>query len=282
MNLKIDNISFRYKRRAPMVLEDFNLELSQGGICGLLGPNGVGKSTLLYLIAGALTPMHGKVYFNGIDTRRRLPLTLSEIYLVPEEVVLPKCSLDEYVGRLAPLYTRFNKDVLDESLSEFNFIPTGNIDSLSMGQKKKIALSFAFSVNAGVLLMDEPTNGLDIPGKAAFRTLCARYASDESAFIISTHQVRDIDQLLDHLVIMNTRRTLLNAAVCDVQRSLKFISGYGDVPADALYAANSIGGYNAILPNIDGDDTEINLESLFDFAMGNPDKIETIFANAAH
>lgn len=276
MKLSIDNVSFRYSRKKPWVLEDFSLSFETGGVIGLLGPNGVGKSTLLYIISGLLFPVRGEARFGEINTRLRRPEVLSEIYLVPEEIDLPRLSLDSYVAALAPFYPRFSREVLDMCLDEFDFVPTGSIDALSMGQKKKVFLSVAFAAGTRVLLMDEPTNGLDIPGKAAFRRICARLASDDRIFIISTHQVRDLDQLLDHVVIMNRRSPLLDADIASIQRHLKFVQTR-DVPAEALYSLPSVGGFDVVLPNDDDADTEVNLETLFDFAIGNPDKVKEIF-----
>ncbi len=276
MNLSIDNISFRYSRKKPWVLEDFSLNFDTGGVIGLLGPNGVGKSTLLYIISGLLFPATGEASFGGVRTSLRRPDVLSEIFLVPEEIDLPKMTLEAYCKVTAPFYPKFDREVLDMCLSEFEFVPTGSIDALSMGQKKKIFLSIAFAAGTRVLLMDEPTNGLDIPGKAAFRRICARLASDDRIFIISTHQVRDLDKLLDHVVIMSQRKAILNAGIADIQRRLKFVQTR-EVPTDALYQLPSVGGFDIITPNPDDEETEVNLESLFAFAMGNPDKITELF-----
>ncbi len=100
--LEIENLVYRYRRKAPPVLDGFSLKLESGGIYGLLGPNGAGKSTLLYLIAGALTPQEGRVMYNGTDTRLRLPSVLGDIYIVGEETVMPRMRLSEYVRHTAP------------------------------------------------------------------------------------------------------------------------------------------------------------------------------------
>jgi len=278
--LKINNVSFSYSRKGSKVLDDFSLSLSSGGIYGLLGPNGAGKSTLLNLIVGALTPSSGRVTFDGIDTRRRLPATLSDIFLVPEEFVLPSMSLSKYARLYGALYPRFSEEDMKRHLDTFEVPSDVRLDALSMGQKKKVFMSFAMACNTRILLMDEPTNGLDIPGKSAFRRFAAQSISDERLFVISTHQVRDVDRLLDHILIMNCSKVLLNTGVADIQSRVKFSETLDkEVIQNALHSMPSISGSAVILPNDDGNDTDLNLELLFDFVLHKPALAETLFNN---
>jgi len=275
--LTISNISFSYKRHKP-VLENFSLDLPAGGIYGLLGPNGAGKTTLLHLIAGALTPQKGKIEFNDINTRRRLPETLRDIFIVSEEFSLPPISLEKYVRLNAPFYPGFSAEEMNRILDMFGLSADIDLGSLSMGQKKKAFMSFALACNTPLLLLDEPTNGLDIPGKSAFRRIIATSANDERTFIISTHQVRDIDRILDHIIIMNSTRLLLNRSVPDIQDKLKFASSTNsEIIGNALAALPGIGATSVMIPNTDGNPTEIDLELLFDFALKNPGELSRIF-----
>lgn len=280
MKLQIENLSFRYTRRRPEVLQDVNLTFDTGGVIGLLGPNGAGKSTLLYLIAGALTPTKGGVSYDGVSTRLRRPSVLSNIYLVAEEAGLPRMSLNEYVSLYSRFYPDFDREIMEMSLKEFDMFEPKRLDSLSMGQKKKILLSFAFACNTPIVLLDEPTNGLDIPGKAAFRRLVARLASDDRLFLISTHQVRDLDTILDRVLIMNERRFLLNETIISLQDSFRFVSGAPEAPADAIYALPSLSGVDYMAPNTDGDETEVNLEILFEATLKSGDKIGEVLNSA--
>lgn len=278
--ININHVAFSYGRRGKMVLDDFSLTVSSSGVYGLLGPNGVGKSTLLYLITGLLTPRHGECLYDGVNTRRRLPEVLSDIFLVPEEFEFPAIKLSEYVRIRSPFYPRFSSEVMDKCLRLFDMPGDVNLGALSMGQRKKAMMSFALACNTGVVLMDEPTNGLDIPGKATFRRIIAEQATPDRVFIISTHQVRDIDSLLDHVIIMNNKRVLIDTPVDAIQRKLKFeVTTDRDVISSAYHAIPSVGGTAVVLPNDDNDDTRINLESLFDFAFANPALIQSIFAN---
>lgn len=276
--LEIKNLSFSYRRKAHLVLDNINLSIKPGGVYGLLGSNGVGKSTLLYLIAGALTPRSGEVTFDGKNTRRRLPETLSEIFIVPEEIVLPKIKLKEYVKANSPFYPSFSADDMNRYLDIFGLNPDIHLGELSMGQRKKAYISFALACNTQLLLMDEPTNGLDIPGKSAFRRTIASEMTDERTIVISTHQVRDIDRLLDHVIILNWSRVLLNASLSSIMEKLKFmITDDRDLIASAVYAQPNVEGTMIVVPNLDGEETDVNLESLFELAINKPDYIAGLF-----
>ena len=276
--LNVKDCTFSYSRRKDPVLKNFSLSIDEGGVYGLLGSNGAGKTTLLYLITGLLTPRSGEVTFDGVNTRLRLPSTQSEIFIVPEEFNFPSLSLKKYVEINSVFYPRFSYDELIENLTLFELTPDLNIGELSMGQKKKVALSFAMATNTRLLILDEPTNGLDIPGKTAFRRYIARATSDDRIFIISTHQVRDVAQILDRVVIIYNQKVLLNQPVFEIQKRLRFVDTIDRSLVDAaLYAQNSPVGSSVILPNLDGNDTELNLELLFEYAHNDPDSLDTIF-----
>lgn len=270
MNLNIQNLSFRYGGRRPFVLNDISLNFSNGGVCGLLGPNGAGKSTLLYLISGLLKPSSGSVTYNSVPTFSRRPNVLNQIFLVPEEPTLPRMSLDNYIRLYAGFYPAFRNDIFIDALSEFNMQNPNRLDNLSMGQRKKIVLAFALATSTPVLIMDEPTNGLDIPGKAAFRRLVARYASDDNLFLISTHQVRDLDLLLDRVLIMDSNKIILNDSIYNLQTRFAFPRNTPGAPANAIFSIPSLGGFDSIVPNTDGDETDVNLELLFEAAIRFP------------
>lgn len=275
--LEVQNITFAYRKGAP-VLRDFSLSIAPGGIYGLLGRNGAGKSTLLYLMAGLLTPAKGRVCFNGVNTRERKPYTMSDIFIVPEEFMLPSVSLREYLKLNSHFYPRFSEEDLIRHLDTFDLTPDLNLGALSMGQKKKAFMCFALACNTPLLLLDEPTNGLDIPGKSRFRKFIVSSMADDRTIIISTHQVRDIDRILDHVIVTESNKVLFDKSVREILGSLRFVDTTDrNLIEKALYAQPSVGGANIILPNTDDDDTELNLESLFEFALNKPDELTAIF-----
>ncbi|MCQ2197426.1 MAG: ABC transporter ATP-binding protein [Bacteroidaceae bacterium] len=210
--LEIKNLTFAY-RGTKDVISDLSLEFKEGGVYGLLGKNGTGKSTLLYLIMGLLKPRMGEVMMDGKNTFERHPDTLSQMFIVPEEYEMPNTTLDKYVEALRPFYPNFDEQVLNDCLEVFEMPTNMNLKDLSMGQKKKVYISLALSIRSKVLLMDEPTNGLDIPAKSQFRKALARGMNDEQIIIISTHQVRDVEMIIDHVTMINDNQVLMNEAL---------------------------------------------------------------------
>lgn len=278
--LKIDHLTFFYPHRTKPVIDDFSMELPAGGVYGLLGRNGAGKSTFLYLIAGLLTPKSGNVAFAGTDTRLRRPKTLADIFIVPEEFNLPSMSLDDYINLYSTFYPNFSREDMQRHLSTFELPADLHLGALSMGQKKKAYMCFALACNTPLLLMDEPTNGLDIPGKAAFRRFIASSMTDDRTVIISTHQVRDINSLLDHVVIMDNRSMLLNASMAEIRQRLAFVTT--DNPSlveRAIYAQAGVQGVNVIIPNDGSFDTDVDLETLFELSATAPEQLAAIFPN---
>ena len=276
--LKINDLAFSYSGNGCKVFNDFSLEFEKGTVYGLLGKNGTGKSTLLYLITGLLHPQQGTVLFKGEEVRRRLPSTLSDMYIVPEEFELPSMTMKQYVKLNAPFYPNFSEEQLKKNLALFDFDENIHLGNLSMGQKKKAYMCFALAANTSLLVMDEPTNGLDIPSKSEFRRLIASNMTDEKTIIISTHQVRDIDSLLDHIVIIDQSSVLLNASNADICRRLLFTELPMSEPTDgALYVQPSVSGNSAILPNEYDEESRMNLELLFNGVLAEREKFAQVF-----
>ncbi len=276
--IQVENLSFSYRRGKKNVLDGFSLSLEQGRVYGLLGKNGAGKSTLLYLMSGLLTPRTGRVMYHGLDVRRRLPLTLQDMFLVPEEFELPAISLVSYVELNAPFYPRFSHEDMVKYLHFFEMDMDADLGALSMGQKKKVFMSFALATNTSLLLMDEPTNGLDIPGKSQFRKFIASGMSDERTIIISTHQVRDIDKVLDHVLIMDNSRVLLDESIARICEKLYFTeSDDRALAAQALHVIPTVQGNMLMLPNDEGLESDVNLELLFGAALAQPGRLTALF-----
>ena len=276
--ITVENLSFTYRKSKRAVLHDFSLSLEKGRVYGLLGKNGAGKSTLLYLMSGLLTPKSGKVVYHDVDVRRRLPITLQDMFLVPEEFELPSVSLVSYVELNSPFYPRFSKEEMIKYLHYFEMDIDIDLGSLPTGQKKKVFMSFALATNTSLLLMDEPTNGLDIPGKSQFRKFIASGMTDDKTILISTHQVRDIDKVLDHVLIMDNSRVLLNESTMSICDKLFFTESENrELLQSSLFSTPSIQGNFLLLPNESGEDSEINLELLFNATLAVPERISALF-----
>ena len=281
MNTKMieaTGLSFSYGSKKSKVLDDFSMSLEKGSVYGLLGKNGTGKSTLLYLMAGLLRPQAGRVLYKGADVTKRYPTTLQDMFLVPEEFALPNVSLKQYVKLNAPFYPHFSDELLKACLRDFDMNEDIHLGELSMGQKKKAFMCFALATNTSLLMMDEPSNGLDIPSKSQFRKVIASGMTDEKSVIISTHQVRDIDSLLDHVLIMDGTQLLLNQSVASICERLYFAEqGMNEPTDDALYVQPSLQGNSVILPNTYHEDSKLNLEVLFNATLAERVKIQQMF-----
>ena len=214
--ITIKNLDFKYPGAAKPTIKDLSLSIGSGQVYGLLGANGIGKSTLLYLIAGLLKPQHGTVEYKGVPTFERRPSTMAEIFMVPEDIDLPAIKITDYLKRNSPFYPHFSKEQFREYLKEFRLSEDMHLGRMSMGQKKKAMIAFALACNSSLLLLDEPTNGLDIPGKSEFRRALVTAATKERTIIISTHQVRDLDRCLDAIVMLDNTGLILNATTADL------------------------------------------------------------------
>lgn len=262
--IEVNKVSFKYPGQKNLVFDNFSLRLEENKIYGLLGKNGTGKSTLLYLVAGLLRPMSGSVSCDKVATDERKAETLREIFLVPEEFELPSMTLKRYVELNAPFYPRFSQERLEACLKDFELETELQLQSMSMGQKKKVFMSFALATNTKLLLMDEPTNGLDIPSKSQFRKTVAQNMSDDQTIIISTHQVHDVEALLDHILMLNQRELLLNASVQEIMEKYVFEYRPVDDGSAVVYSEPTLQGNAVMALRQEGQaETQVNLELLF-------------------
>ncbi|OYP62241.1 ATP-binding cassette domain-containing protein [Prevotella sp. P2-180] len=263
--IEVNNISFRYPGTKHNVFSNFSMSLEANNIYGLLGKNGTGKSTLLYLISGLLRPANGEVKVDGRLATDRLPEMLKDMFIVPEEFNLPAVTLDTYVKINKPFYPNFSQEVLESCLKDFELPQTLKLNELSMGQKKKVYMSFALAAGTKYLFMDEPTNGLDIPSKTQFRRVIANNMSDERTLIISTHQVHDVETLLDHILILSESEMLLNSSVSNICEQFSFEYRQPQEMDDTvIYAEPTLQGNAVIAKREENDDeTQMNLELLF-------------------
>lgn len=263
MEIRLENINFRYRGSKTEVLSHLSLNLTKNKIYGLLGKNGVGKSTLLNIISGLLKPDRGQALINGTPCDKGDPELLEDIFFVTEEFSLPNVTLSSYVKMNAPFYPNFSQELLNDCLREFELPQDVKLGELSMGQKKKVFMSFALATQTKVLLMDEPTNGLDIPSKSQFRRTVSRCMNEERTIVISTHQVHDIEQMLDHIVILSSNGVLLDKSTEEISRLYVFEQRSPNDMADVIYAEPSLQGNSVMAPRGTKPETQINLELLF-------------------
>ncbi|WP_299825923.1 ABC transporter ATP-binding protein [uncultured Pontibacter sp.] len=276
--IKLQDIHFRYKKNKPL-FENLNLTLQPGFIYGLLGKNGAGKSSLLKLISGMLFPNSGASKVFGSDASARKPAMLQDIYLVPEEFNLPAISMATYVKTTAVFYDKFSHNQFNAYLAEFELTDDAKLSTLSYGQKKKFLIAFGLATNARLLILDEPTNGLDIPSKSQFRKIMASALDEEKIIIISTHQVRDLENLIDTIVVLENGKIIFNHSIAAISERLAFEYDLNGLPADEIVYAEEIHGRKAgIVKNIAGIDSRVDMELLFNGIVKDAGKVNEQFA----
>lgn len=265
------DLSFSYRQKP--LFNDLNLKLEGGTIYGLLGINGAGKTTLLKLITGQLFAASGDIDVLGFNPTGRNPNMLEDIYYLPEEFHLPKCKVGEYLDIYAPFYPKFDRQEFSRYIDQFNLDTASYISTYSFGQKKKFLLAFGLATRSSLLILDEPTNGLDIPSKRQFRRTLASAISDKRMFIISTHQVRDMEHLIDPIVILHEGSVICNRRLEQIEdkvtvtRELQMPRG-----EDIIYSERVTGGYSVLRRRKPDDEHQnLDLELLFNAIVEAPD-----------
>lgn len=265
-------LDFSYGKRPPL-FRKLSLDIEGGTINGLLGLNGAGKTTLLKILSGQLFPKGGDVSVFGFRPAQRDPELLRQIYYLPEEFYLPKCTVKEYVNIYSPFYPHFSASDFSHYLEQFELDLDQHVNSYSFGQKKKFLLAFGLATNTSLLILDEPTNGLDIPSKTQFRRTVASAIHDDRAIIISTHQVRDMDHLIDPIIILHDGRVICNRTLGDMEEQVTMhIERSHPEGADVLYYEKVPGGYSVIRKRKEGEDnTPTDMEILFNAVIAVPE-----------
>ena len=275
--VNIQHLDFSYPRQKPL-FEELTMELQPGNIYGLLGENGAGKTSLLKLIAGLLYPQTGVCLVHNYEASKRVPQMLSEIYMIPEEFYFPSIYIEEFVKINSAFYPKFSYEQFLEYMKEFKMESHQKLSSLSYGQKKKVLLAFGLATNAKLIILDEPTNGLDIPSKSQFRKVLASSITEDQSYIISTHQVRDMESLIDPIVVLDNGKIIFNHSVEEISRNLSFkVVKDDEAPENMIYGESLVSGTAGILENTDQEETQINLELLFNGIIQENEKMIQAF-----
>jgi len=277
--IEINELAFSYKKKKPL-FNHLNLQLSSGRIHGLLGKNGAGKTTLLKLISGLLFPNNGNIKTLGYDPSKRKPGMLQDIYFLFEEFTLPDFSIQKFKEIYAGFYPNFDEKQFNAYLNEFEIHDNEKLNSLSYGQKKKILISFGLATNTKLLIMDEPTNGLDIPSKSQFRKIMAGAIDDNKCVIISTHQVKDLDNLIDSITILDQQDIILSEAIENITAKLCFKAlSQNEIEEHILYSESSLKGNWAVVENLNNEESKLDIEMLFNATFANKTKMHNLFKN---
>ena len=276
--IQLDTIQFGYTKKKH-IFEDVSLTMEPGHIYGLLGKNGAGKTTLLSIMAGLRFPNSGSATILGENASLRKADVLQNLYFLQEEMYVPHLTIQNFEKAYAPFYPNFNHEQFTEYLHEFEMDGLNQyMDKFSHGQKKKALIAFALASNTNILIMDEPTNGLDIPSKSTFRKLMASAADETRLVIISTHQVRDLHSLIDMVSILDGGRMVLNASTSEIIEKLLFdVDDMKSTDGQILYTESSPRGTYQVKENVDRLESNLDLELLFNAAMANQPAIINLF-----
>lgn len=268
--IQIKDLNFAYQRRKAL-FSNLTMQLEAGSITGLLGKNGAGKTSLLKLITGTLHPQSGSVTVLNHTPGKREVSFLSDVFLVPEEYYFPSVTINDYLKAYTRFYPKFDEPMMKSILTEFELKPDNNLQRISHGQKKKFLIAFALATRCRLLVLDEPTNGLDIPSKVLFRKILAGSLDENQLVIISTHQVKDVENLIDKILILDDGKMIFQQTISEISQKVGFISGTSADISEAIYSEAVPGGFRLMVPNGHAE-TEVDIELLFN-AITNGKKI---------
>ena len=273
--IRIEKLGFSYGQ-VP-VLKNITMNLEPGKIYGLLGENGVGKTTLLTLLAGLKKPLQGSIDIDGSAPYSRTPQVLENQFYLADEMLPVPMKAAEYARITGEFWPNYKQDTFEEIMELFENTSDKKMSEMSTGQLKKTYISLALALGCKYLFLDEPTNGLDIPSKAQFRSALMKYTGEDSTIVISTHQVRDLENIIDPIIILDRQDVLLNASLEEISRKLYFDYGTQLHP-ESLYSEQLPGGFIQVYPNAEGADSKVNIEALFNAVHHNKEFIKGLFA----
>lgn len=273
--IRIEKLGFSYGQ-VP-VLKNITMNLEPGKIYGLLGENGVGKTTLLTLLAGLKKPLQGSIDIDGSTPYSRAPQVLENQFYLADEMLPVPMKAAEYARITGEFWPNYKQDTFEEIMELFENTSDKKMNEMSTGQLKKTYISLALALGCKYLFLDEPTNGLDIPSKAQFRSALMKYTGEDSTIVISTHQVRDLENIIDPIIILDRQDVLLNASLEEISRKLYFDYGTQLHP-ESLYSEQLPGGFIQVYPNAEGADSKVNIEALFNAVHHNKKFIKGLFA----
>lgn len=272
--ISIENLSFSYGDN--VVLKNVIMSLEEGHIYGLLGENGVGKTTLLTLLSGLKKAKVGTIDIDGKVPFDRQPSLLSEIYYLCDEVAEANMTAIDYAQTYGKLWVNFDLEKFIKVMEELENDTNKKMNQMSFGQLKKTHIAFAIACNTKYLFMDEPTNGLDIPSKSQFRKTLTKFIRTDATLLISTHQVRDLESIIDPIIILDKQQVLLNASVKEISEKLYFDYG-NELKIGALYSEMIPGGCIQVMMNTNGEESKVNIEALFNTVYKHKELMKNLF-----
>ena len=206
------NVSKNYG--SVIAVDNVSFEIEKGRIMGLIGPNGAGKTTLLKALLG-LTDCQGKLSVLGLDPFRQRKELMQNICFIADVAVLPRwIRVNQLLDFMQSIHPRFSRSRADDLLAKTKIRPKAKVRELSKGMVTQLHLSVITAIDAKLLVLDEPTLGLDIIFRKEFYgNLLNDYFDEERTIIITTHQVEEIENLLSDVMFINDGRIVLDASM---------------------------------------------------------------------
>jgi len=271
--IQLNELGFDYGAKSP-VFQGLTLNIPAGRSVGVLGANGVGKTTLIKIISGMLTPTQGSANVLNFTPRKREIALYQNLYVVPEESELPPITGRRYIKQFSVFYPNFDQTRCEMLLNKFDVDADKKLTAMSLGQKKKFSVAFALSSGCQLILMDEPTNGLDIPSKALFRDIVIEHQTEDQTLLICTHQVRDLESIIDSVVMMNEQKAHW-FDLGELPNKLSQVFGPVD-ESTVLHSELRMGGSISLVEGGLPQPTDIDLELLFNTFHNNYQGLMTV------
>lgn len=264
--ININNLTYSYNK-GHNALVNINTLIGPG-IHLLLGENGAGKTTLLHVVAGLLFAKEGACEIDGNNISLRQPCDLNKVFFMPEDITFPAKSINDFAKIHSPFYPTFNEDLFRQNLETFHLTGDEELSSLSLGVRKKANIAYVMALGADIILLDEPTNGLDINAKKELLKIMVSNIREDQTVIISTHTVWDLKNLFESVMMLRNGELVLSMSTEEISSKLAFIASSSPNP-NALYTEQDMTGIKSIERNVEGIETEINFALLYSALMSD-------------
>lgn len=282
--ITIKNVDFSYKGKTAL-FKDLSLNFPSGRITGLVAKNGEGKTTLLKLICGLLTRGAGEASINDFDPQKGEVALLEDLFFVPEEFEFPGffTSASSFAKAYSVFYPKFSNEEFEKLCQDFEIKLSHKASKMSMGQKRKLMLAFALACNTRVLILDEPFNALDVPSKEVLKKAMISRFDESKNFILSSHQIREMENLVDSICIMKDSQLVLNAGLEQVAEKFSFVlggiaEGENNINEgeEIIFSKDTAYGNVSVVENTSGKETVVDLELLFAAVLARPEKFTNL------
>ena len=224
-------------------LRDLSMTVPQGAVYGLVGPNGAGKSTAIRLLTGVYTPDCGEITLDGEKVYEN-PAVKAKIGYIPDDpFYFPTASLEEMRRFYRGTYATFDDDLFEKLRKVFELPMKTPIRRMSKGMQKQAAFHLTISTRPQMMLLDEPVDGLDpVMRRQVMSLILSEVAKDGTAVLISSHNLRELEDVCDHVGILDHGQMLLERSLADMQGSTHKLQIVGDIPKDIQILHETISG----------------------------------------